>query len=171
MGESDGQGRELGRGYVDWVPHNRALGVELSSMRDGKVTLRLPYDPRFIGNPLTGVLHGGVITTMMDACCGVAVFLALPEPNSIATLDLRIDYMKPAEPERDVFGQAECYKLTKNVAFARGIAYQDDPAHPIAAVAAAFMLSTPRGDDAAARPAAGGHGAEADRGVEGADRG
>ncbi len=61
----------------------------------------------------------------------------------IATLDLRIDYMKPATPGKDLLARAECYKLTRNVAFVRGVAYHDDPSDPIATSVATFMLSAP----------------------------
>jgi len=91
------------------------------------------------------VLHGGVITSMMDACCGAAVFQALSEPLPIATLDLRIDYLKPATPREAVYAQAHCYKVTRNVAFVRGVAYHDSEDDPIASAAGTFMLSTSLG--------------------------
>jgi uncharacterized protein (TIGR00369 family) len=95
-----------------------------------------------VGNPATGVLHGGAITSLMDACCGAAVFMKLARPTPIATLDLRIDYLQPATPGLDVLARCECFRVSRNVAFVRGIAHHDDPGEPIAAAAGAFMLST-----------------------------
>ncbi len=91
---------------------------------------------------------------MLDACCGSAVFNALPDPQPIATLDLRIDYLGPAAPHQDVFARADCYKVTRNVAFVRAIAYQGDEANPIASAAGTFMVATKLGNLAprAAKP-------------------
>ena len=134
--------RTLFRGFAEAVPHNRALGIEIVELGDGFSRYRLPYDERFVGNPETGVLHGGPITALLDACCGSAVFNSLPTPQPIATLDLRIDYLGRAEPGRDVNARAECYKTTRNVAFVRAIAFHDDEAHPIASAAGTFMVGT-----------------------------
>ena len=81
----------------------------------------------------------------MDACCGAAVFMALKQPVPIATLDLRIDYLKPAPPGRDVIARARCYKVTKNVAFVRCVAYHEREDDPIASAVGSFMLSTKLG--------------------------
>jgi uncharacterized protein (TIGR00369 family) len=102
----------------------------------------LPYRADLVGNPDTGVLHGGVITALLDACSGAAVFAALPRLVPIATLDLRIDYLRPAQAGCAVQAHATCYKLTRNVAFTRAVAYHEDPDDPIAASVGTFMLST-----------------------------
>ena len=131
--------------FVETVPHNRALGIALEAYGPGEATMRLPYAAHLVGNPVTGVLHGGAITALMDACCGCAVYLRIQKPIPIATLDLRIDYMKPAEPGRDVVTRCECYRTTRHVAFVRGVAHNGDPDAPIAAVAGTFMLATKKG--------------------------
>ena len=125
------------------VPHARLLQMTVIDVAPGECRIRLPYSDRLVGNPETGVVHGGVITTLLDQCGGSSVLAALEELTSIATLDLRIDYMKPATPGRDIVGYSHCYKLTRNVAFVRGVAYHDDPRDPIATTVATFMLSTP----------------------------
>jgi len=101
------------------VPHNQVLGIRFVSAEERRVTLALPYDEKLIGNPLTRIIHGGAITTLLDATCGTAVFLALREPIPIATLDLRIDYLRPATPDKEVHARAECFRTTHNVAFVR----------------------------------------------------
>jgi uncharacterized protein (TIGR00369 family) len=130
--------------FRDFVPHNRALGLSVSdaSFEPATATLRLPFDARFVGNPESGVLHGGVITTLIDAACGASVYFKLQSPTPIATLDLRIDYLKPATPGRDVFARAECFHVTHNVGFTRAVAYHDNPKQPIAVGNATFALST-----------------------------
>ena len=133
------------RGFIDHIPHNRALGMKVLEFRRAEVVFSLPYDEKLVGNPDTGVLHGGAITALLDACSGAAVFAALTDWLPIATLDLRIDYLRGGEPGRDIACRAHCYKLTRNVAFTRAVAYHDDEASPIATSAGTFMLGTKPG--------------------------
>ena len=103
--------------------------------------MRLPYKAELVGNPETGILHGGAITATLDATCGLSIFLEmLDRPRRIATIDLRIDYMSPAPAGADVLVRCECYKVTRNVAFTRGVAYTTAPDDPIATAAGAFMI-------------------------------
>jgi uncharacterized protein (TIGR00369 family) len=127
--------------FLDRIPHMGALGVQLVDFAPGRVTVRLPYRPEIVGNPDTGVIAGGAISALLDNACGSAVVAKVARPNAFATLDLRIDYMKPATPGRDVLAFAECYKVTRLIAFVRGYAYQDTPAEPIANAAATFMFT------------------------------
>src|SRR5579871_4444524 len=73
-------------------------GLALDRAAPGEAWSSLPYRPIFVGDASTGVLHGGVVTAMLDESCGMAVQLALDGSRAIATLDLRIDYQKPATP-------------------------------------------------------------------------
>ena len=109
-----------------FVPNNQALGIRFASLTDGRVTLALPYDDKLVGNPLTGVIHGGAITALLDAACGLSVYVKLGQAFQIATLDLRIDYLRPATPAKEVHGRAECFKITRSVAFVRCEAF-----HPL----------------------------------------
>lgn len=124
------------------VPHAAALQLTIIEMKAGNVVCKVPYAEHLIGNPDTRVIHGGVITALLDNTCGIAVGTKTRLQGQIATLDLRIDYMKPATPDEDIFAYAECYKVTKNIAFVRGVAYHTDRNDPIATCAAAFMLGT-----------------------------
>ena len=130
--------------FRELVPHNRWLGTELIAVtfEPATATMRLPYEARFVGNPETGVVHGGVISTLIDACAGAAVYMRLKAPVPIATLDLRVDFLKPATPGKPILCRADCFKATKNVAFIRAIAFHDDHDDPIASAAATFMIST-----------------------------
>jgi uncharacterized protein (TIGR00369 family) len=128
------------QGFTQAVPHNRALGLRFVDFAKGEATILLPFAEHLVGNPETGVLHGGAVTSLLDATCGAAVFMELAEPMPIATLDLRIDYLKMAEPRRDILCKATCYKVTKNVAFVRGIAYHEDENDPLASAAGSFII-------------------------------
>jgi uncharacterized protein (TIGR00369 family) len=101
---------------------------------------RLPYSEKLVGNPQTGVVHGGVITAMLDHTSGLAVMAKLRAFTPIATLDLRIDYMRPAKPHQDIVSECECLRVAHEVAFVRGVAHQGDASDPIALSTAAFML-------------------------------
>lgn len=142
----------LDRAFSEFIPHNRALGLRFLDHGPGEAVMRLPYREDLVGDPSSGVLHGGAITALLDATSGAAVFLAMEEPVPIATLDLRIDYLRPATPGRAVIARATCYRLTGNVAFVRAQAHHEDAeATPIAASAGSFMIGT-RGAWAFRRP-------------------
>jgi uncharacterized protein (TIGR00369 family) len=108
----------------------------------GRASMQLDWAPHLVGNPDTGVLHGGAITALLDSCCGMSVGTMLNEPAPFATLDLRIDYARPATPHKAVIAEAECYRISSNVAFTRAIAHQGDRNDPVAAASGTFMLST-----------------------------
>ena len=113
--------------------HCKLLGMEVVDADVGQISLLLPYSEGIIGNPETKVIHGGALTTLMDTACGFAAIAALEEPGICPTLDLRIDYMRPADPGLDVIGKAEAYRVSNNVVFARGTAFhqgqEDQPKH------------------------------------------
>ncbi len=132
--------RRLEGRYVDSVPHNRALNLSVADYRPEHLSLCLPYQEDLVGNPETRVLHGGCITSLIDATCGGAVILSLAAPRRIATLDLRIDYVRPAVPEQEVICDAHCYKITRDVAFVRATAHHGDELSPIATASGTFVV-------------------------------
>lgn len=126
------------------LKHCEVLGIEVRDADVGKLSLELPYSEMIVGNPETGVIHGGPLTTLMDTACGFAAICALDEFSLAPTLDLRIDYMRAAEPGKSVIGDAEAYRVTRNVIFARGIAYHEgEEDQPIAHCTATFMRLDP----------------------------
>lgn len=126
---------------IHLTPQARALGIDITRIEQARAWGRVPYKAELVGDPDTGTIAGGVITTFLDQLCGAAVLAAMNEPNVVATIDLRIDYMRGAEPGRDVQAEAHCTKMGKNVAFVRAVAYEDTPDNPIAHASAAFMVS------------------------------
>ncbi len=135
---------------LDGMPQARALGLKLEALAPNRAVLRVPYDTRFVGDLETGIIHGGVVTTLLDNTCGVAVKTGMEIATSTATLDLRIDYMRAGEPGRDIFGEAVCYKRTRTIAFVRATAYHDTPDDPIATAQATFILDSNAGRSAGA---------------------
>lgn len=131
-------------------PHAVDLGLKLDTVSPGRAVMRAPYRDDLVGDPETGVLHGGVVTALLDHTCGIAAFAGLGGTQAVATLDLRLDYMRPAAPGRHVIAEAECVKTSGLVTFVRAVAHDGDPADPVASAQAAFMV-TRAGQEAAER--------------------
>lgn len=142
MIENPNVSKMMQEGFFGNIPHSEALGVEFVSAEPYKASMKLPYKEELIGNPVTGTLHGGVLISLMDSVGGMTVFCSLKQMVPIATLDLRLDYMKPAVIEEDIIAVGECYKITSTVAFIRAIAYQGDEDNLVASCVATFMLSS-----------------------------
>lgn len=130
--------------HLQQIPHSNALGMRFVSSSQDHATLAIDYAEHLVGDPDTGVIHGGAITALLDNAAGMVARPADLDRTtaSIATLDLRIDYMGSATPGQAVFADAHCFRRTKNVAFVRGRAYQTSPDEPIATCTATFMLGT-----------------------------
>lgn len=121
--------------------HTHALGFHYEGLEGDRVRLRLPYREDLVGDPETGVLAGGLVTTLLDHVGGLAVWVGLNTYQPIATLDLRVDYMRAAIPGRDLIAEARCYRLTRSIGFVRAWAFEDDPGDPVAAAQSAYVIS------------------------------
>lgn len=122
--------------------HTHALGFVYESVDGDRVRIRVPWREDLVGDPDTGVLSGGLVTTLLDHVGGLAVWIALGRYEPIATLDLRVDYMRAAEARRDLVAEARCYRLTRSIAFVRAWAFEDSPDNPVAAAQSAYMLTS-----------------------------
>jgi uncharacterized protein (TIGR00369 family) len=136
---------KLARQFIEAIPHSRALGMTLEEISDGIAIISMPYDERFVGNPATGVIHGGAVFALMDTCGGAAVISHPDEPVGTATIDLRIDYMRAATPGQRIRARAECYHVTRSVAFVRATALDDDDDNPVASATGAFTFQRANG--------------------------
>ncbi|WP_375261270.1 PaaI family thioesterase [Palleronia sp.] len=131
---------QIARQFIGAIPHARALGMTIEEIGDGTCVISMPYDEKLIGDPRTGVIHGGAISALMDTCSGAAVMSHPAGAMATATLDLRIDYMRAATPLQTVRARAEVYHVTRSVAFIRARAYDDQEDPPVATAAGAFTI-------------------------------
>jgi uncharacterized protein (TIGR00369 family) len=138
--------RQVAEHMATNVPQAAALGFRLLSVEPARGSLEAPWREDLVGDPDTGVIAGGVVTSLLDHTCGLAITSLAPDsreggPFATATLDLRIDYMRPAKPRAGVIAAAHCYKLTRTIAFVRAEAWDADPTDPIATAQGAFVLN------------------------------
>ncbi|MAM60714.1 PaaI family thioesterase [Maritimibacter sp. UBA3975] len=129
---------QLVRHFTEAIPFSNALSMRLDELGEGDAVISMPHDDRFVGDPATGVIHGGAVSALMDTTGGAAVMSHPDAPVVTATLDLRIDYMRAATPGQRIVCRAECYHVTRSVAFMRAWAHDDDSDNPIATATGAF---------------------------------
>jgi uncharacterized protein (TIGR00369 family) len=134
--------RQMGQHMATTVPQAAALGFRFVSVDLARGVLEVPWREDLVGDPDTDVIAGGVVTSLLDHVCGLAVSAAADTvPFGTATLDLRIDYMRPAAPRAGVTAEAHCYKVTRSIAFVRAQAWDADRADLIATAQGAFVVN------------------------------
>ncbi len=128
--------------FAKAIPYTRALALTVENVSNGWAELSMPYRRRLVGDFDTGIVDGGAVSALLDSCAGTAV-LAHPQVFSgTATLNLRIDYMRPATPGQTIRARAKCYHVARTVAFVRAKAFDDDPDKPVATAVGAFTVAT-----------------------------
>lgn len=130
---------QVAKRFVESIPHNLDLGVEVVRVAGGVVDLRLPGKPELCGDPERGVYFPSVLLTLADAASGVAFVSALGELTAVATLDLRIDYLRPVSVEHPLTVRANCHRHTAEVGFVSCDIRAEGADEAAALVTASFM--------------------------------
>lgn len=89
------------------IAFNRVLGLEIIELSPGHAAFRFESRPDLIGNPQKQSLHGGVISAALDTVGGIVAMAALIDRAGsveealeslmrVGTIDLRVDYLRPA---------------------------------------------------------------------------
>ena len=89
------------------VGHGKALGLEYRASGPNWMELCLPWREELVGVPETGVLASGAIVSLIDTASGASVWMTLGHFVPIVTLDLRLDYMRPAVKGETVIARCE----------------------------------------------------------------
>lgn len=142
---SDEDKLKLARQFIEAIPHARALSMHLEELDGGSAVISMPWSEQIVGDPRTGVIHGGAVSALMDTCCGAAVMSHPEAPAGTATIDLRIDYMRAATPRQRITARAEVYRITRTVAFLRATAHDEEAGLPVATATGAFTVERPKG--------------------------
>ncbi len=114
------------------IPIHKFLGVELLEIRKGYAKVKVPFREEVIGDIRKRRWHGGIIATVMDSVGGIAggtYFTSFKD--EMATIDLRIDYLKGAEASA-IIVEGEIVKLGKTILVTRMGAYQENSEELIA---------------------------------------
>ena len=77
---------KIAQQFIKAVPHSMALGMKITHIGEGEATMEMPYDLRFVGDPESGVIHGGAVSALMDTCCGSAAISHPSSPAGTATI-------------------------------------------------------------------------------------
>lgn len=130
--------------FMQAIPHSRECGMIVERLDASGALASMPYRPEWLGDSERGLIHTGIITTLVDTICGLAVVVAAGRLETVATLDLRMDFLRPAVPDQPLRAFAECYRLTQSIAFVRARAWQAREDEPVAVTQAAFMRTAAR---------------------------
>jgi len=86
------------------VPLHKHIGLQLTSLKDGMAETRFDFKPELLGNIPAGILHGGIISTVMDVTGAMALvsLLAHGKLTHVGTVDMRVDFLRPGKGKRFV---------------------------------------------------------------------
>lgn len=129
--------------FVTVIPHTRELGLEVLEVTAEQTLMRLPWCDDLLGDSARGLVHGGVLTMLLDTVCGSAVLRALPAPEVCPTLDLRIDHFRPAVAGLALHAEAHVVRVTESVVFTEGTLWQETE-RPVARGIGNFVRLGPR---------------------------
>ncbi len=123
------------------VGHGQALGLEFRASGENWIELALPWKEQLVGVTETGILASGAIVSLLDTCGGASVWQTLGKFQPAVTIDLRLDYLRPALKGETVIARCKVDKMTRQIAFVSGVAHTGDDGRPVARAVGTFMLN------------------------------
>ncbi|MFV1957312.1 MAG: PaaI family thioesterase [bacterium] len=106
---------ELKKFMTNKIPFNEFLQLEVEELKEGYARLKLPFRSEFVGDVRRPALHGGIISTLIDVCGGAAVWTHFTVEDGIATIDIRVDFLRPG-PDDDLVAESEVVRVGNRVA-------------------------------------------------------
>ncbi|MCW5892524.1 MAG: PaaI family thioesterase [bacterium] len=126
------------RDALDNIPYARFLDVGVEEDADGIVCV-LPFRDDLVGNAALPAIHGGVVGAFLELTALVGL-LAVGETQRVPKpINFAVDYLRSVGP-RTTRGRAAIVKHGRRIANVRVVAWQDDPAKPVAAGIGNFLL-------------------------------
>lgn len=139
-------GRYVGA-YISHAPHMAALGIVYCRHGDDWAELAMPFSKQLVayagdnGSDDGGIVASGAIYALVDSTAGLAAMITRRGLVPVATLDMRLDYLRAPKPRATIVSHASCYRMTRNIAFVRGYAHDGDAGDPLASMAGTFMFT------------------------------
>jgi uncharacterized protein (TIGR00369 family) len=96
--------REMQAGIVPSPPASRFMGFDCTEVEPGRIVFTMRAQ-EWMANP-TGVLHGGMVSTLLDTVLTLAVQTQLPKERYCTTIDLHVHMVRPIQPDGELV-QAE----------------------------------------------------------------
>ena len=115
----------------DRIPFNRLLGMKVTRLSKGRAVCEVPFRRDLIGDIFRPAIHGGVVSTLIDATRGAPRVRPIDPVDRISTVDMRVDYLRPGA-EATVIADAEVVRMGNRVCVVRVVVHQGDPAQAIA---------------------------------------
>ncbi len=97
------------------APFNQWMDFRVLALEEGAIEIGLTWRDDMMGNPIARIAHGGVLATLIDVTADFAIAAKLGRPTP--TIDLRIDYHRPAAPG-DLRARAQVIRLGGTMAVA-----------------------------------------------------
>jgi uncharacterized protein (TIGR00369 family) len=123
---------QLSRQSLDIENHFSSLGLKVLDIQSGWASMTFESVEKLAGNPVTGAVASGPLIALLDTCCAMAAATCGDTIRLSPTLDLRVDFLGPAQAKLPVFAEAKAYRNSRFVIFTQGLAFQDNKDKPIA---------------------------------------
>jgi uncharacterized protein (TIGR00369 family) len=127
------------------IPFNRVLGVKLIKLEKGHARLEIPFRDELVGDPFRPALHGGVLSALADTAGGAAVWSGATDMRvRVSTIDLRMDYLRPARLE-SIVADARVVRMGNRVGVADVTLFHPSSEHEVFATCkAVYNVSPPK---------------------------